>query len=322
MRNNKKQNSKRGGGNYPIDVTSSIPAQKQWSSPYVSAPPPLYNGGRYTGPQFNGPWGNVPVTPTTTNMINQNLKSAEPPPGATTQYPGTNHQGNNFIAMPGVNWYDNTPASNPGEFNLKCTKGGGKKFKKSNKKSQKGGLALYSSNMDCNAPFHPIWNKSYNPKVAHTCKPNMNSFTFIQDGGKKKSKTQIKKSRTRKKSRNQKKRQEGGLALYSSNMDCGAPFHPRWNKSYNPKMAATSRPGMNTYTFIQDGGKKKKKSKKSKRGKKKQQGGLALYSSNMDCNAPFHPTWNKSYNPKIAATSKSGMNTYTFIQDGGKKKNK
>merc|ERR1712188_96743 len=135
--------------------------------------------------------------------------------------------------MPGVNWYDNTPASNPGEFNLKCTKGGGKKIKKSNKKSQKGGLALYSSNMDCGAPYHSTWNKSYNPKVAATSRPCMNTFTFMQDGGKKKtkSKNQIKKS---------KKKQDGGLALYSSNMDCGAPYHSTWNKSYNPKVAATS----------------------------------------------------------------------------------
>ena len=207
---------KRGGGNPPVDIKSNISPLKQWSNPFTSAPEPSYNGGLYKGPRFNGPWGNIPVTPTTTNMINNNLKSADPPPGATTQYPGTNRPGNNFIAMPGVNWYNNTTQSNPGGFRLKCTQGGAKskkkkvsqkklskkkinkkklsknnkkKLSKNNKKNRtkgkkhKGGLALYSSNMDCNAPFHPIWNKSYNPKVAATSRPNMNTYTFIQDGG-------------------------------------------------------------------------------------------------------------------------------------------
>ena len=132
------------GGNYPVDVVSSIPPSNQWSNPYVSSPPPSYNAGLYgasigqdpltaNGPQFNGPWGNVPVTPTTTNMINKNLVSAEPPPGATQQYVGTNRQGNNFTAMPGINWYNTTNQSNPGPFNLKCPtnlKGGKKKSKK------------------------------------------------------------------------------------------------------------------------------------------------------------------------------------------------
>merc|ERR1711907_165732 len=195
------------GGNYPVDVTSNVPASNQWSSPYISSPPPSYNGGLYganigqdpltaTGPQFDGPWGNIPVTPTTTNMINKNLVSATPPPGATTQYIGTNRQGNNFTAMPGINWYNTTLDSNPGPFNLKGPNGqkGGKKSKKKTKyirksknksvaKKLKGGLSLYSSNMDCNAPFHPTWKKGYVPSVAATSKPNMNTYTFIQDGG-------------------------------------------------------------------------------------------------------------------------------------------
>ena len=28
----------------------------------VAAPPPQYNAGLFTGPQFNGPWGAIPVT--------------------------------------------------------------------------------------------------------------------------------------------------------------------------------------------------------------------------------------------------------------------
>merc|ERR1711990_1238892 len=181
----------------------------------------------------------VPVTPTTTNMINKNLVSAEPPPGATEQYIGTNRQGNNFTAMPGINWYNTTNESNPGPFNLKGPtnlKGGKKKSDKKSKSSKqlKGGLSLYSSNMDCGAPFHPTWKKGYQPEVAATSRKGMNSYTFIQDGGKN-SKKSIKKRKT------SKKQLKGGLSLYSSNMDCGAPFHPTWKKGYQPEVAATSR---------------------------------------------------------------------------------
>merc|ERR1711934_152908 len=231
------------GGNYPVDVSSTVPPSNQWSNPYVSSPPPSYNGGLYgasigqdpltaTGPPFNGPWGNIPVTPTTTNMINKNLVSAEPPPGATQQYIGTNRQGNNFTAMPGINWYNTTNKSNPGPFNLKCPnnlKGGNKKKKSS--KLLKGGLSLYSSNMDCGAPFHPTWKKGYHPEVAATFKKDMNSYTFIQDGGKNKRKTnKTSKKNKQSKSKSTKKQLKGGLSLYSSNMDCGAPFHPTWKK--------------------------------------------------------------------------------------------
>lgn len=61
----------------------------------------------------------------------------------------------------------------------------------------------------------------------------------------------------------------------------------------------------------------KSQSKKRKTSKKYQNGGLALYSSNMDCNAPFHPIWKNTYNPKVANTGCNGMNSYTFIQEGG-----
>ena len=66
----------------------------------------------------------------------------------------------------------------------------------------------------------------------------------------------------------------------------------------------------------------KTKSKNRKTSKKYQNGGLALYSSNMDCNAPFHPIWKNTYNPKVANTSCNGLNSYAFIQEGGKKINK
>ncbi len=115
IKKNKNKNSKKGG---------SVPPNKQWSGPNVAAPPPQYNAGLFTGPQFNGPWGAIPVTPTTTNMINNNLGSATPPPGAMTQYPGTNRLGNNWIAMPGVDDYISSSQVNWGPYALKCTNPG------------------------------------------------------------------------------------------------------------------------------------------------------------------------------------------------------
>ncbi len=60
-----------------------------------------------------------------------------------------------------------------------------------------------------------------------------------------------------------KNKQRGGLNLYSQNMDCGAPFHPVWNKNYTPSGPVVSKKGMNTYTFIQEGGKKKRRNRKN-----------------------------------------------------------
>ena len=130
---NKRNNNKKGGNkNIPIDIKTNVPATQQWTNPNVAAPAPQYQGGIYTGPQAYGPWGFIPVTPTTSNMIHNNLRSANPPPGATVQYPGTNRLGNNFSAMPGVSWYNNTTEMNPGQFRIKgtpCTSKGGKKTK-------------------------------------------------------------------------------------------------------------------------------------------------------------------------------------------------
>ena len=52
-------------------------------------------------------------------MITKNLLSADPPPGATTQYPGTNRSDNNYIAMPGVYWYNDTHPVNKGPYSMK-----------------------------------------------------------------------------------------------------------------------------------------------------------------------------------------------------------
>jgi hypothetical protein len=135
-RNSSKKSNKKGGNqNIPIDIKTNVPSTQQWSNPNVAAPQPQYQGGIYTGPQAYGPWGFIPVTPTTSNMIHNNLRSANPPPGATVQYPGTNRLGNNFSAMPGVSWYNNTTEMNPGQFRIKgtpCSSKGGKKTKSKN----------------------------------------------------------------------------------------------------------------------------------------------------------------------------------------------
>ena len=80
--------------------------------------------------------------------------------------------------------------------------------------------------------------------------------------------------------------------MYSSNMDCGAPFSPRWDAKFNPANTPVSKKGMNTYTFMQEGGKKNQNKNKNKNKKnKKQLGGLELRCKNMDCEGPYHPTW-------------------------------
>lgn len=77
------------------------------------------NGG-YLNTKCNGPWCSIPIKPNVSNMINNNLKSANPPQEALTQYPGTDRLGNNSMSMPGVNQYIGTNLNN-GPFNIKCT---------------------------------------------------------------------------------------------------------------------------------------------------------------------------------------------------------
>lgn len=133
---NKQRKQKRGGSYVPYDVPSNIHPYQQWDSPTTSAPPSQYNAGLYTGPSFQGPYGNIPVTPTTPSMINGNLRSAEPPMDALTQYVGANRMGNNYRAVPGISWYaDQNPAV---KHNIICnaTGGGSRKKRSQRRKSQ------------------------------------------------------------------------------------------------------------------------------------------------------------------------------------------
>ena len=144
LQGGKKKISKKKGGNQniPVDINTRVPTLQRWTNPQIMAPNQQYQGGIYTGPQAYGPWGVIPVTPITSNMIHQNLISAYPPPGANVQYPGTNHLGNNFSSMPGIKWYNNTTEMNPGQFRIKgtpCTQKGGKRKKQNNKSKKKGG---------------------------------------------------------------------------------------------------------------------------------------------------------------------------------------
>jgi hypothetical protein len=75
--------------------------------PYSPVPPPALNGGRYVGEPFRAgaPHANVPVTPDASYMTNAALRSANPPPGAITQFAGSLRPGNNAPEMPGVGRY-------------------------------------------------------------------------------------------------------------------------------------------------------------------------------------------------------------------------
>jgi len=138
MNKKKSKKSKRnikGGGS--INVHSQVPLEQQWNSPSQQAPQAPPNGGLYTGAAFNGPWLAIPTTPTTDNMINLNLNSANPPPRANTQYPLTVNPGNNYQAMKGVNWFTKTGPLNPGPFKLQVASGGGKNKRKKTKSIKK-----------------------------------------------------------------------------------------------------------------------------------------------------------------------------------------
>ena len=107
-------------------------------------------------------------------------------------------------------------------------------------------------------------------------------------------------------------KQKGGLCLTSCNMDKGAPFHAKWDKTNKACENFPKNPN-NTYAWLQEGGLKKKS--------KKQKGGLCLKSCNMDTGAPFHATW-KNTNKACINVPKTPDNTYAWLQEGGLKKKK
>jgi hypothetical protein len=82
---------------------------------YATIPPAQLNGGLFTGEPFkqNAPYRNFPVVPDEGYMTNINLKSANPPPGATTQYNNI-RPGNNYHSSIGVQLY------NEKNYNFTC----------------------------------------------------------------------------------------------------------------------------------------------------------------------------------------------------------
>ena len=113
--------------NIPVDLNSEIPLHERWNCHHTKAPPPVPNGGLFSGPQAMGDYASIPVIPTATNMIHNNLRSANPPPGAINQYPGTNRDKNNYIPMPGVYWYNDTNPVNKGPYSIKVIDNNGNK---------------------------------------------------------------------------------------------------------------------------------------------------------------------------------------------------
>lgn len=89
---------------YPVDNPTNIPYSERDSSPFTKIIGPTKNGGLYTGEHSSKPWMPIYVTPTSTGFM-ENLRSAKPPPGAMQQFVGTTRLGNNYTAMPGVEWY-------------------------------------------------------------------------------------------------------------------------------------------------------------------------------------------------------------------------
>jgi hypothetical protein len=84
----------------------------------MNIPPRSINGGWFTGEQFpkGAPYGSTPVIPDTGYLIHYNLRSANPPPDAIFQYPGTERPGNNTAVYPGVDKVGD------GKYGLACNK--------------------------------------------------------------------------------------------------------------------------------------------------------------------------------------------------------
>lgn len=107
-------------GSYVTLTEGLVAPEKRSMNENTAIPDPLPNGGLFGGPQSTGPWANIPVIPSDTNLIHYNLRSANPPPGATEQYVGTDRLGNNYAPMIGVYWYN--PEGSNGMFRMAVTK--------------------------------------------------------------------------------------------------------------------------------------------------------------------------------------------------------
>ena len=107
-------------GSYKTLTDGLIAPEKRSMNENTAIPDSLPNGGIFGGPQSTGPWANIPVVPSDTNLVHFNLRSANPPPGATEQYVGTDRLGNNYSPMIGVYWYN--PEGSTGMYRMAVTK--------------------------------------------------------------------------------------------------------------------------------------------------------------------------------------------------------
>ncbi len=100
------ENYAKHGGSYTILNDGIVPPEKRSINENTSIPDSLPNGGIFMGPQSVEPWANIPIIPSDTNLIHYNLRSANPPPGATEQYVSNDRLGNNYSPKIGVYWYN------------------------------------------------------------------------------------------------------------------------------------------------------------------------------------------------------------------------
>lgn len=101
-------------------LSNDTPFNPQFIEDKPITPPakPLPHGGLYSEPEpkERQPWHAISVMAESSYMINTNLLSANPPPGANVQYIGTNRPGNNTVNMEGVYKYD--PKNKEGMYNI------------------------------------------------------------------------------------------------------------------------------------------------------------------------------------------------------------
>ena len=109
-------------GDYAVDPIHELEFYKNPSvmnGDVKPFPGMLPNGGMYRGEACDRAHIPKPVVHTGTYFHQVLLKSANPPPGAQEQYIGTNRTGNNYVVMPGVNWYN---PEMTGPYEMKTTK--------------------------------------------------------------------------------------------------------------------------------------------------------------------------------------------------------
>lgn len=107
-------------GDYSTVEEGNVPPAFRMRGPTSQMPPAPRHGGLFSGEESHYPWNAIPVTATMTNYIQNNLRSANPPPGATEQYVGTPRMGNNYAPMPGTYWYNPT-GEQQGKYSIKVT---------------------------------------------------------------------------------------------------------------------------------------------------------------------------------------------------------